>query len=73
MVGPFEYCPNCGGTRSTTVSIGISRGMQSDGRGGVDLCYHLHCSSCNTYITSIPYLDEEHSEIAIPSYLEAVR
>ncbi len=75
MTGPLEYCPNCGGTRSTTISLGTIRGMQPDGREGVCLMYHLHCSSCNTYIMSIPCMNERQPAhgIAIPDYLEAVR
>ncbi len=69
MTEHMEFCPKCNGTQKMAVSLGLMP-IETDMGPDVVLLYHLHCTSCNTYVRSIPIEQEDSIPLkaaAVPS------
>lgn len=70
MYDRSEFCPNCQGLHDVCLTIGLTPGFSQSASQVGNIVYHLHCRSCNTYIRSIPAVEDLHEEQGKPLAIE---
>ena len=66
----YEFCPKCGGTRKTSLSVALKNAPDINGEKQTILTFNLHCEACLTFIRSIQKGGEEVvSPSRLPVYL----